>query len=126
MKRSALFFSFLCVLVFLAGPAWPDPLADLMEEFSKEYDATKPPSPYSSVNSDYKLKQAALGSIYTTKTLGLLYRQNQALMEKYDEMLLKYDQIIEQNKQIIDLLSILVKGKEKARGKSEYGARKEP
>lgn len=113
MKRYTIFFSFLCVLVLFAGPATADPLAELMEEFSKEYDAARPPTPYSSVNSDYKLKQAALGSIYTTRTLGLLYRQNQQLMEKYDEMLLKYDQVIEQNKQIIDLLSILAKGKEK-------------
>lgn len=113
MKRYTIFFSFLCVLVLFAGPATADPLAELMEEFSKEYDAARPPTPYSSVNSDYKLKQAALGSIYTTRTLGLLYRQNQQLMEKYDEMLLKYDQVIEQNKEIIDLLSILAKGKEK-------------
>ncbi len=111
----------MCVLLIFGASAGADPLADLMEEFSKEYNATKPPTPYSSVNSDYKLKQAALGSIYTTRTLGLLYRQNEQLVEKYDEMLLKYDEIIEQNKQIIELLSILAKGKEKGKEKPEYG-----
>jgi hypothetical protein len=126
MKIGAIFFSFLCVLLLFAGPARSDPLADLMEEFSKEYDATKPPTPYSSINSDYKLQQAALGSLYTTKTLGLLYRQNQQLMEKYDEMLLKYDQIIEQNKQIIELLSVLAKGGEKDKRKPEYGEQTAP
>ncbi|MBW2094085.1 MAG: hypothetical protein JRI80_04280 [Deltaproteobacteria bacterium] len=126
MKRCAIFFSFLCVLALFAGSARSDPLSDLMEDFSKEYDATKPPTPYSSVNSDYTLKQTALGSIYTTRTLGLLYRQNQQLMEKYDEMLQKYDQIIEQNKQIIELLSVLAKGKEKGKGRPEYGAQTAP
>lgn len=126
MKKCAVFFLFLCVTVLFAGPARPDPLSDLMEQFSKEYNATKPPSPYSSVDSDYKIKQAALGSLYTTKTLGLLYRQNQQLLGKYDEMLQKYDEIIEQNKQIIELLSILAKDKEKGKGKPEYGAETAP
>jgi len=126
MKKCTVFFSFLCVLVLFAGSARSDPLSDLMEQFSKEYNATKPPSPYSSVDSDYKIKQAALGSIYTTKTLGLLYRQNQQLLGKYDEMLQKYDEIIEQNKQIIELLSVLAKDKEKEKGKPEYGAQTAP
>jgi hypothetical protein len=115
MKRYVGFFLFVCVVFLFAGPAKTDPLTDLMEEFSKEYEATKPPTPSSSVNSDYKVKQAALGSLYTTKTLGLMYRQNQELIEKYDEMLLKYDQLIEQNKQIIELLSILTKDRQKDR-----------
>jgi hypothetical protein len=110
MKKGTFFFCFICVLFFFAGAAGSDPLSDLMEQFAKDYDATKPPSPYSSVDSDYKIKQAALGSIYTTRTLALLYRQNEELVEKYDEMLRKYDEMIEQNKQIIDLLSDLAHG----------------
>jgi hypothetical protein len=47
-------------------------------------------------------------------------------MEKYDEMLLKYDQIIEQNKQIIELLSVLAKGGEKDKRKPEYGEQTAP
>jgi hypothetical protein len=126
MKTCAVFFSLFCLLVFAVGSARSDPLADLMEEFTKEYDATKPPSPYSSVDSDYKIKQAALGSIYTTRTLALLYHQNQQLIEKYDEMLQRYDQVIEQNKQIIELLSVLAKSKGEGRRSPEYGTRTAP
>ena len=122
MKKWTVFFSFFCVLLFFAGAVRSDPLSDLMDQFTKEYDASKPPSPYSSVDSDYKIKQAALSSLYTTKTLGLLYRQNQTLIEKYDEMLQKYDQMIEQNKRIIELLSRLAVGREKDKKISEQGA----
>jgi len=92
-----------------------DPLDDLLDEFNKDYNAIKPPSEYSSVNSDYKLGQAALGTLYTTKALGLLYRQNQELLAKYDEMLRKYDEVIRQNKEIIRILSVIAKsGQEKS------------
>jgi hypothetical protein len=121
MKKCTFFFCFICVLFFFTGAVRSDPLSDLMDQFTKEYDATKPPSPYSSVDSDYKIKQAALGSIYTTRTLGLLYRQNEQLIAKYDEMLRKYDQMIEQNKQIIDLLSELANGGRKDKAVSEQG-----
>ena len=94
-----------------------DPFEELMESFDKECNAIKPPSRYSSVNSDYKLGQAALGTMYTAKAIGLLYRQNQQLLEKYNEMLQKYDKVIEQNNEIIRLLSRIAqhqikKGKE--------------
>ena len=86
-----------------------DPLGELLENFEEDYNAAKPPSEYSSINSDYKLEQAALGTMYTTKAIGLLYRQNQKLLERYEEMLQKYDTLIDQNKKIIELLSTLVK-----------------
>ncbi|GEM_PF-1499167 len=113
MKKILLFtglwFLFFAPLATLAG----DPLEALLEEFNKEYNAVKPPSQYSSINSDYKLSQAALGTLYTTKAIGLLYRQNQELLDKYDEMLRKYDKIIEQNRQIIKILSRVAKAQEK-------------
>lgn len=112
MKRLAVIISILCVVLLFAGYGRCDPLDDLMEQFGQGLEAAKPPSAYSSVKSDYKIEQAALGTIYTTKALGLLYRQNQQLLEKYDEMLLKYDQVIDQNKKIIKLLSEIAKKKE--------------
>ncbi|MBW2082433.1 MAG: hypothetical protein JRI39_04930, partial [Deltaproteobacteria bacterium] len=45
--------------------------------------------------------------------IGLLYRQNQQLLEKYDEMLQKYDKVIEQNRKIIRLLSSIAKNQGK-------------
>jgi hypothetical protein len=107
MKR----FMFVLVTLFFCfsftGNGLCDPMEDLLEQFKKDYEAEEPSSQYSSVKSDYKIGQAALGAFYTTRTVGLLYKQNQELILKYDEMLAKYDQIIEQNREIIRLLSAL-------------------
>ncbi len=109
MKKILFIGGMVFLVLGLAGAGLADPLEELLDEFSREYEALKPPTPYSSVSSDYKLGQAALGTLYTTKALGLLYQQNKQLAAKYDEMLRKYDQIIEQNKEIIRMLSIIVK-----------------
>jgi hypothetical protein len=93
----------------LVGVAFADPMGDLLDQFGKEYDAVIPRSQYSSVGTDYKLEQAALGTYYTTRSLSLIYRQNEQLMGKYDEMIAKYDQLIEQNREIIRLLSQMAK-----------------
>lgn len=100
------------VLIGGALMAWPAMGADetageLMYEFDQAFEALKPPKPSSSINSDYKIGQTALGTFYTTKTLGLIYDQNQELVQKYDQMLEKYDELIQQNKEIIRLLSIM-------------------
>ena len=109
MKQIVMLPFFLAALIIFPSYGNCDPLEDLMEQFSKEYDAEKPPTPYSSVNSDYKLSQAALGSLYTTKTLGLLYRQNEQLLAKYNAMIEKYDHLIDQNERIIELLSTIAR-----------------
>jgi hypothetical protein len=80
---------------------------DLMNEFGQAFEALQPTVPGSSVNSDYKIGQTALGTFYTTKTLGLIYDQNQELSRKYDQMLERYDEVIQQNQEIIRLLRIM-------------------
>ncbi len=99
----------LLICLFTYSNTFADPLDDLLSEFDKQYEAIKPPSEYSSINTDYKLGQTALGTLYTTKAIALLYKQNQKLIEKYDEMLRKYDEIIRQNKEIIRILSAIAK-----------------
>ncbi|HIE53565.1 MAG TPA: hypothetical protein EYP90_00020 [Chromatiaceae bacterium] len=116
MKRLLILMGAFFLTIGSFGMGYGDPLEELLEEFEKQYEATRPPSPYSSVNSDYKLRQAALGTFYTTKAIGLLYRQNQELMSKYNEMLKKYDQIIEQNKEIIRILSTIAKKRSAPKG----------
>jgi hypothetical protein len=113
MKKLVILQVILAVLFVLPGYGNCDPLEDLMAQFGKEYNAEKPPSPYSSINSDYRLNQTALSSLYTTKVLGLVYRQNQQLIDKYDEMIQKYDRIIDQNDRIIELLSVIARKNEK-------------
>ncbi len=110
MKEKPIIFVAL-IFIILAFPkaAICDHMDELIENFGNEYKAMIPP-PNSSVDTDYKFGQIALGSFYTTKAISLLYQHNQELLVKYDEMLEKYDKIMKQNKEIIRLLSILVKG----------------
>ena len=110
MKKTIFISLFLAFAIVWAGIGLCDPVDDLIDQFGKEFEAVKPP-PNTSVNADYKLDQVALGAFYTTKTLSLIYKQNQAVMEKYDQLLVKYDKIIEQNKEIIKLLSIVAERK---------------
>jgi hypothetical protein len=97
------------MILCLTGDGFADPMGDLLDEFGREYEAVKPSSQYSSVGTDYKLDQMALGTYYTTRTISLLYRQNEQMMARYDELLAKYDQVIEQNREIIRLLSQIAK-----------------
>jgi len=108
MKGTLFFMVFLAMFIAWPGGAYCDSMDELVEQFGKEYEAMKPP-PNSSVNSDYKLDQVALGALYTTKTLSLIYKQNQIIMEKYDQLVMRYEKIITQNKEMIRLLSIIAK-----------------
>jgi hypothetical protein len=121
MKRRCVFVGISAVL-FLAMKASADPMGELLEQFGKEYEAVKPRSQYSSVGTDYLLDQTALGTYYTTRSLSLIYRQNEEMMARYDELLTRYDQVIEQNREIIRLLSeIARKGTTPARPEQTPG-----
>ena len=110
----------LLVLMFTLawiGLALGDSSGDLFERFSQEFNELQPP-PNSPIDSDYKITQTALGTFYTTQALGLIYSQNQemltrqeAALQKYDEMIYRYDLLLEQNRQIIELLSTLANEK---------------
>jgi hypothetical protein len=111
-RKIAVLQAFWVALVCGGLMAWPAMGADqrageLMREFGQAFEALQPPAPGSSVNADYKIGQTALGTFYTTKTLSLIYDQNQELGQKYDQMLEKYDEVIQQNKEIIRLLRIM-------------------
>jgi hypothetical protein len=82
---------------------------ELLSQFDQEYESLQPPAEGSSVSADYKIRQTALATSYSTRILGLLYRQNMETAQKYDEMLQKYEEIIRQNEQIIEILSTIVK-----------------
>lgn len=81
-----------------------NPMDELVEQFGSEYEALVP-APNSSVDTDYAIRQVALGSFYTTQSLRLLYEQNQALVERQEELAEKYDRLIELNERIVDLLT---------------------
>ena len=90
----------------LAAAAHADSMEALVDQFNQDFEALKP-EPHSSVNSDYVFRQTALGSLYMTRALGMLYEQNREFLDKYEEVSAKYDQIIEQNQEIIRLLGII-------------------
>jgi hypothetical protein len=108
MKIKHFFLLILITAVLMPGNGFSDSMDDLSNEFSKSYGNLKPP-PNSSVGSDYKLDQVALGTLYTNKSLHLIYKQNSEMADKYNILIEKYDRIIDQNKEIIRLLSIIAK-----------------
>jgi hypothetical protein len=96
-------------LVLLMGSfdsASADPMQQLIDSLGSEFEALIPP-PTSSVGTDYPTRQAALGSYYTARSIGLLYEQNQEMLARQDALLTRYDQIIEQNRQIIAILQAI-------------------
>jgi len=86
--------------------AFADPMEDLIQSLNNEYEDLVP-APNSSVGTDYPSRQAALGALYTTRSMGLIYRQNQEMLSQQGELADKYDQIIEQNREIIRLLNVI-------------------
>jgi len=105
MKLRAALAAFFLVF-FLAASAWSDPMQDLIDTLEQDYQRMVP-GPNSSVGTDYPTRQAALGALYTNRSLGLLYEQNQELISKQEDLLDRYDRIIDQNQKIIDLLTII-------------------
>ena len=112
MKRT-LILAVLMVLVSATASVLADPMDELIQSLDNEYDALTP-APNSSVGTDYPLRQAALGSLYATKSMGLIYQQNQEMLSRQGELAEKYDEIIDQNREIIRLLSIIAERLEPA------------
>ena len=106
MKNILMVFAAMVISLFLCNYAQSDPMSHLIQQYGSDYEALVPP-PNSSVRTDYKQEQIALGALYTTKAIGLLYQQNQLLIEKYDATLIKYDELIKQNKEIIRILTVI-------------------
>ena len=105
MKRT-LILAVLMVLVSATSGVMADPMEELIQSLDNEYEALTP-APNSSVGTDYPLRQAALGALYTTRSMGLIYQQNQEMLSRQGELADKYDEIIEQNREMIRLLSII-------------------
>jgi hypothetical protein len=86
--------------------ATADPMEELIQSLGDEYEALTP-APNSSVGTDYPTRQAALGSLYTARSMGLIYQQNQEMLSRQRDLADKYDEIIDQNREIIRLLTII-------------------
>jgi predicted permease len=105
MKRGMLGILFMAILASAVCVA-ADPMEELIQSLGDEYEALIP-APNSSVGTDYPTRQAALGSLYTARSMGLIYQQNQEMLSRQGELADKYDEIIDQNREIIRLLTII-------------------
>ena len=83
-----------------------DPMEELIQSLDNEYEAMLP-APNSSVGTDYPSRQAALGALYTARSMGLIYQQNQEMLSRQGELADKYDQVIAQNQEMIRLLNVI-------------------
>ncbi|MBU0993998.1 MAG: hypothetical protein KJ737_16000 [Proteobacteria bacterium] len=108
MKLGIIFLLCIFSLTNISPSVSAESMDEMIDQLGREFDSLKPP-PNSSVNADYKLEQAALGTLYTAKAINKLFEQNQEMLEKYNEMLMKYNEMVEQNKEVIRLLSIIAK-----------------
>ena len=106
MKRTTMFGLLLLVFLAAAPATWADPMDELIDSLSNEYESLLP-APNSSVGTDYPTRQAALGALYTARSVGLVYEQNQEMLSQQRELADKYDEVIEQNREIIRLLSVI-------------------
>lgn len=108
MNRKILCISLFVFIGCLGCPTvlFCESMDELAEQYEKAYEAVVPP-PNSSMNADYKMEQVALGTMYTAKSLKMLYDQNRKLIDQNTAILLKYDEIIGQNNEMIRLLKII-------------------
>lgn len=101
------FFGLVILLVsLLVASAHADPMQELIQTLGSEYEALMP-APSGSVGTDYPTRQAAIGSLYTARSIGLIYYQNQEMLAQQAAILSRYDRMIEQNRQIIKLLTVI-------------------
>ncbi len=104
--KKCLFGLVLLMALASVATAQADPMRQLIETLGSEYEALMP-APSGSVGTDYPSRQAALGSLYTARSIGLIYYQNQEMLSRQEALLNRYDRVIEQNRQIIRLLKII-------------------
>ena len=105
MKKSVVLMMILAILS-VAVYVFADPMEELIQSLDNEYEAMVP-APNSSVGTDYPTRQAALGALYTARSMGLIYQQNQEMLSRQGELADKYDEIISQNREIIRLLTLI-------------------
>ena len=105
MKIRLLGLTILSVLLLISS-AQADPMQELIQTLGSEYEALMP-APSGSVGTDYPIRQAAIGSLYTARSIGLIYYQNQEMLARQAAVISRYDRLIEQNRQIIKLLTVI-------------------
>lgn len=106
-ERIARIVRFLFAGFFLAAawtvPAVAQSMDGLADQYRREYEAVKP-RPGSSVGTDYKLDQIAMGALYTVQSIAMLHDQTDRILRNQEAMIERYDRMIRQNDELVRLL----------------------
>lgn len=89
------------------APALAQSMGGLVDQYQKEYQEVKP-RPGSSVGTDYKLDQIAMGALYTVRSLSMLHDQNDQIIQNQRALMDRYDRMIRQSDEVVRLLRRLV------------------
>jgi hypothetical protein len=111
-KRKALgiggvFFLISALPMGAGAPALAQSMGGLVDQYQKEYQEVKP-RPGSSVGTDYKLDQIAMGALYTVRSLSMLHDQNDQIIQNQRALMDRYDRMIRQSDEVVRLLRRLV------------------
>lgn len=99
------------LLLATGGTVFAQSMDGLVNQYQKEYEEVKP-RPGSSVGTDYKLDQIAMGALYTVRSLSMLHDQNGQIIQNQQALMERYDRMIRQNDEVVRLLRRLVELRE--------------
>jgi hypothetical protein len=106
MKRWMTYACLLAVGLIAVPRGMANPMNELIDALSSDYESLTP-APHSSVNTDYAIRQVARSTFVTNKSLELIYEQNAELLNRQQDLMERYDRMIEQNDEMIRLLSTI-------------------
>lgn len=101
------FFLFSALPMGAGEPAFAQSMDGLVDQYQKEYQEVQP-RPGSSVGTDYKLDQIAMGALYTVRSLSMLHDQNDQIIQNQQALMDRCDRMIRQNDEMVRLLRRLV------------------
>jgi hypothetical protein len=99
------------LLLATGGTVFAQSMDGLVNQYQKEYEEVKP-RPGSSVGTDYKLDQIAMGALYTVRSLSMIHDQNGQIIQNQQALMDRYDRMIRQNEEVVRLLRRLVELRE--------------
>ncbi|MFP4032675.1 MAG: hypothetical protein ACLFRG_08755 [Desulfococcaceae bacterium] len=109
----SVFILAVALLLAAGGTVSAQSMDGLVNQYQKEYEEVKP-RPGSSVGTDYKLDQIAMGALYTVRSLSMLHDQNGQIIQNQQALMERHDRMIRQNDEMVRLLRRLVELREGA------------
>ncbi len=113
LRGLSVFILAVALLLAAGGTVSAQSMDGLVNQYQKEYEEVKP-RPGSSVGTDYKLDQIAMGALYTVRSLSMLHDQNGQIIQNQQALMERHDRMIRQNDEMVRLLRRLVELREGA------------